>query len=218
MNAKRLFLYLLIGSVAVSAVIGIAVVLIGNFGDLEVRVLLTTLTIAVTSILGLACGAAFETGRGRELAGAGIILSAVSGVLWIVLLWAEPGTGNVFPRALMSTTLIAAACAHLSLLGLARLSGRFVGARYAGHFAVWGLAGVLLWFIWFGTGEPGPVLSRAMGVLAILAGTVTVVTPVFHRLSASAPDRDAAIDAEIDKLRTRLAELEAEKAARIAEN
>ena len=56
-NSKRAFLYLLVASVALSAIIGIAVLIFGNFGDFEIKVLLTTLTVTVTSILGLACGA-----------------------------------------------------------------------------------------------------------------------------------------------------------------
>jgi len=57
MNIRKVFLYLLIASVAVSALIGIAVIIMGDFGEFEIRVLLTMLTITVTSILGLACGA-----------------------------------------------------------------------------------------------------------------------------------------------------------------
>ncbi|MEO6050537.1 MAG: hypothetical protein ABIP78_04305 [Pyrinomonadaceae bacterium] len=65
MNLKRLFLYTLIASVAFSAIVGIGVVLFGNFGELEIRVMFSTLTITVTTILGLACGAYLETKRGR---------------------------------------------------------------------------------------------------------------------------------------------------------
>ena len=75
MNLKRLFLYTLIASVAFSALMGIGVILLGNFGELEVRVLMTTLTITVTSIAGLACGAYYESGRGRYLPVVGISLS-----------------------------------------------------------------------------------------------------------------------------------------------
>ena len=63
MNIKKLFLYLLIASVAVSSLVGIFVILFGNFGEFEVKVLLTTLTIMVTSILRLACGALLESNR-----------------------------------------------------------------------------------------------------------------------------------------------------------
>jgi hypothetical protein len=81
MNARRLFLYILIASVVLSALIGIAVLLFGDFGEVEIRVLFTTLTITVTSVCGLACGAFLESGRGRVLPAAGIGLAVVSAVM-----------------------------------------------------------------------------------------------------------------------------------------
>lgn len=44
--------------------IGIGVLLFGDFGEVEVRILMTTLTFTMTSILGLACGAYLESGKG----------------------------------------------------------------------------------------------------------------------------------------------------------
>jgi hypothetical protein len=55
LNLKKFFLYLLATSAAFSAIVGIFVILFGNFGEFETEILLTTL--AVTSILDLACGA-----------------------------------------------------------------------------------------------------------------------------------------------------------------
>ena len=63
LNIRRIFLYTLIASVAVSSLIGIGVVLLGDFGEFEVRVLMITLTVTMTSILGLANRAYLETGR-----------------------------------------------------------------------------------------------------------------------------------------------------------
>ena len=54
MQPKRIFLYLLIGSVAISAVVAIGVVLFGNFGNFEVRVMMTTLTAGPTDEFGWA--------------------------------------------------------------------------------------------------------------------------------------------------------------------
>jgi len=85
-NIKRIFLYTLIASVVLSAVIGIGVVLFGDFGQTEIRVLMTTLTITTTSILGLACGAYFETGRGRLLPLTGIIFSLAAAVMSFLII------------------------------------------------------------------------------------------------------------------------------------
>ena len=54
-DLKRPLLYLAVGSVMVGAVLGIIVVLRNTWGWFEVRVILTTITIAVASLCGLAC-------------------------------------------------------------------------------------------------------------------------------------------------------------------
>lgn len=210
MNLRRFFLYLLIGSVTVSAVIGIAVILIGNFGELESKILLTTMTITATSILGLACGAYLETGRGRVMPLAGIALSVVSAAMWMIVIWSWQETNDTFVKALMSATLLAASCSHLSLLSLARLDKRFAWSLIAAHAAVWSLSAIVLYLIWLTPPEPSELIARILGVLGIIIASLTVVTPVFHKLSTHEPDI-AAIDAEIDDLKKRLEELEARR-------
>ena len=209
MNIRKAFLYLLIASVAVSAVIGIAVMIIGDFGEFETRILLTTLTITVTSILGLACGACLEAGRLRLIPLAGIGLALISAGFWMVMIWADHVDNDIFARFVISVTLLAAACSHISLLSLARLDPRFRWSRWVVHLAVWSLSALILACVWFKIDPSQYAIARAMGVLSIVIGALTVVTPVFHKLSR--PDSIDAIDAEIAKLRERIAELEAKR-------
>jgi hypothetical protein len=209
MNTKKAFLYLLIGSVAVSASIGIFVVLFGDFGEIEIRILLTTLTITVTSILGLACGASIEAGRPRFIPLTGILLALSSAALWMVMIWAERMESDIFARIVMTATLLAIACSHISLLSLARLDSRFIWSRWAAHLAVWSLSALVLWTIWLKVDPTETAVARTMGVLSIVIGALTVVTPVFHRLSRTQTAAD--LDAEIADLRDRIAELEARR-------
>ena len=211
MNLKRLFLYTLIGSVAISALIGIGVILFGNFGEFEVRVLLTTLTVTVTSILGLACGAYIETGRGRTLPIVGIFLSIVSAIMLFFVIWDILDDSEVFIKSVVTTSLLAAACSHLSLLSIARLDKRFAWSRIAAFICVGLLSAILLFILWFEPESTSDVISRVIGVLSILIAAVTVITPVFHKLSASGL-AVADLDAEIEQLRSRITELEAKKA------
>lgn len=213
-NPKRAFLYLLIGSVALSALIGIGVMLFGDFGDFETRILLTTLTITATSVLGLACGACLEAGKGRLIPIAGIIFSVISAVLWIVLLWSPFDTeAHYFPHFVMSATLLAFACSHVSLLSLARLDRRFAWSHIAVHVFVWSLTGLTLWVIWAHIDPSETMLARIMGVLSIIIGALTIVTPVFHKLSSPGGQtgRFEEIDKEIAALSERLNELKAER-------
>ena len=212
MNIKRLFLYLLIGSVAVSALIGIGVIIFGSFGELETKVLLTTTTVTITSILGLACGGCLDAGRGRVIPMAGIVFAVISAVLWMVMIWSkfEP-SNDVFVHSVMSATLLATACSLVSLLSLATLERRFMWSRWLAHAAVWSLTAIILWILWTNIDPSDSWIARTMGVLSIIIAAVTVVTPVFHYLSSAEKGVDA-IDAEIAKLRSRIEELEAKKA------
>jgi len=114
MRPKLIFLYMLIASVAISAVVGIGVLLIGDFGSLEIRVLMTTLTVTVTSILGLACGAYFESGRWRALPLAGIVLAIAAAVMTFFIIWDVADDSEIFLKSTATVTLLALSCSHLS--------------------------------------------------------------------------------------------------------
>ncbi|MGB7210877.1 MAG: hypothetical protein WBD27_19640 [Pyrinomonadaceae bacterium] len=209
-SLKSFFLYLLIASIAMSAMIGIGVILFGNFGKFETKVLLTTLTVTVTSILGLACGAYLETGRSRILPLSGIALAIISAVLWIILIWGGELRGKGFVKILMSVTVLAASCSHLSLLSLAQLERRFKWAYFAAHIVVSMLAAILVWLIWTIVDNPSDLTGRVIGVLSILVAAITILTPILHKLSAHETD-ESEIAVEIASLRMKIEELEAKK-------
>jgi len=129
-------------------------------------------------------------------------------IIWNVLDDSRP-----LIKSFLTATLLAAACSHLSLLRLARLDRRFAWTRTAA-FACFGLlAAMLLYILWFELDSSSDLVPRILGVLAILVASVTVITPVFHKLS-SAPSEPGAlqeIDNEIERLQLRLRELEAER-------
>jgi hypothetical protein len=204
---RRLFLYLLIVSIAASAIMGIGVLLLGSFGDIEIRVLFTTLTVTVTSIFGLACGAFLETHRGRFLPLAGIVLSIVSAVMCFLIIWDVLDDSEIFIKSFLSSTMLAAGCSHLSLVSLARLDRRFAWTRPLAAVCVTLLIALLLYILWMEPSGDSDFVYRALGVLSIILASVTVITPVLHRLSHRGQDVEK-IDAEIEQLRARIAELE----------
>jgi hypothetical protein len=208
-NSKRAFLYLLIVSVALSALIGIAVLIFGNFGEFETKVLLTTLTVTVTSILGLACGAYLETGKGRIIPLAGIVVASISCVMWIYLVWHGTVHEDFYAQILMSLTLFSATCAHICLLSLANLDKRFIWSRYAFIAADSVLTAYLLFLIWNDKWIDNDITPRVIGVLSIIVAALTLITPIFHKLSAVQSVTD--IDAEIERLKTMIEDLESRK-------
>jgi len=212
MNLRKFFLYSLIISVVVSALLGIGVILFGDFGDIEVRVLMTTFTITLTSILGLACGAYLESGRGKLMPYAGIALSIAAAALCLFLIWQRGMYSETVGKLAITFSMLATACALLSLVGLARLDARFRWSFYLNHMAVWALSAILLFIIWFEPKNDSSLVSRLIGVLSILIAALTIMTPVFHKLSTKHEAEAESIDAEIARLKARLEELERRKA------
>lgn len=194
---------------SISAIVAIGVLLFGSFGSIEVRVLMTTLTITGASILGLASGAYFELGRRRVMPLAGIVLSVAAALMTFLIIWNVADESETFIKATATVTLLALSCSHLSLLSLATLDPRFRWTRVLAFVTVWTLSGILLWLMWFEPEGWSDIIARIIGVLSILIAAVTVTTPVFHRLSS---DRKVdAIDAEIEKLKARIVELEKQR-------
>ena len=128
-----------------------------------------------------------------------------------LIIWNVLDENAVLIKSFLTATLVAAACSHLSLLSLARLDRRFAWTRTAAFICVWLLAAILLYILW---AEPEPsdgLVTRILGVLAILVASVTVVTPVLHKLSSGGTEIEK-IDAEIEELRKRILVLEQKRA------
>jgi hypothetical protein len=208
LNARSLFLKLLIASVAVSAAFGVIVVLLGNFGELEVRVLMTTLTVAVTSILGLACGAAIDAGRSRTLGIAGIVFSLLSAIALFLIIWNALDDSEIFIKTTLTLVTLAVVCSHLSLLSIATLDKRFAWSRTVSAVCDWLLAAILLFIMWFEPEGSSDLIYRIIGVLSIIIAALTVITPVFHKFSKGSGQDLNALDAEIEELRSRLHDLQ----------
>src|SRR5688572_28658985 len=87
MSPKKIALWFLIVSVALSAALGIVAILSGKFGDFEGRVILTTITISAASICALAAGALFESRTARTLPGLAVAFAVFAASLIIIGVW-----------------------------------------------------------------------------------------------------------------------------------
>ncbi len=190
MNPKRVALWFLITSVALSAVVGIIAIVSGAFGRTHAKILLTTITISAASICALACGALWESGRAKLFPLAGIALAIFDAVLFIIGIWFETQSEGYWKFS-ASVGLIAVATAHVCLLSLAKLAPRFAWSRIAAFLAAYLLAFLFIYIIYFT--PKGDTLIRIIGVTSIVLAALTILTPVFHRLSRG--DLDAALTA-----------------------
>jgi hypothetical protein len=177
---RRWFLHVLIGSVGLSALLGILALLSKDFGETEAKVLLSTLCVAGASILSLACAAALERGGSRAFVVPGIGTSILGFALFLVGIWGEVEAEGLWKAA--STLVITGTfCAHASLLLLARLAARYAWVRPATIGATALLGALLVQILW---AEDAPEnVWRILGILAILGTAGTILTAVFQRMS-----------------------------------
>lgn len=211
---KKAFLYALIGSVGVSAFLGILAIQSKRIGWFETRILLTTATIALASICGLACGAYLATKRGQALPLAGVALTLLTAVMIIAGMWMEVKP-EAYWKLAASAAVVSMACAHLALLSMARLAEGFRWSLVAAYAAVFGVASLAVLMI---VGEfHGSPIFHLLGVAAIIDAAITVVVPILHTLSKAevtvgsdnpSGARPEEVDAEMTRLRERMVELE----------
>jgi hypothetical protein len=216
-NAKKIFLYLMICSIALSALMGIWAIL---SGDVEYRILGTTLTIVGTSILGLACGAFLENPRSQKfplvlVPALGIILSVLSALITVWMIWTEMSwTAEAVWKTLLVSTIFAFSLAHLSLLSIAQLSRRFQWSLTTAYVVILALASIISYIFIFSPQSEDTLVLRLIGVLAVVDASVTVMIPIFHRLSRTEffdIPSVVEIEAKIDELKAQISRLEKQK-------
>lgn len=219
LNIKKIFLYTLITSIAVSALIGILVIISGEFGEFQSRVLLTTLTIVGTSILGLACGAFLESQKTQNLKFkiipiAGILLSVVSAFFILLLTWEIIGSLNSSALKIIGVSgIFAFSLSQLSLLSLANLNKSFQWFLWLAYFVILGLASIISSIIIIEPAGENDFIFRLIGVLGVVDAALTVIIPIFHRLSKKdfLQTSISEIDSEIEKLETQIELLKQQK-------
>lgn len=212
---KSPLLYALILSVLFGALLGIVLVLRDNWGWIEVRVILTTLIIAVASICGLACDVSRTPVGHNLLPKSGLVLTAITAALMLAGIWFEFNSEIYWKCTLVLLTL-GIATVHVSLLSIAKLVGRFRWVYFIGCQIIFGLAILIASMIVFEiNSEP---LWRFLAAHSIVVATITLVIPILHRIGKTDANRGellmpidernvASIDQQIGQLERQILQL-----------
>ena len=180
MSPKRIALWFLIISVGLSAVLGIIAIISGNFGDFEARIILTTVTISAASVCALAAGALWENRGARTLPRIAVALAVFAALLIIIGIWAKISEEE-FWKFNATVGVLAIASAQACLVSLAQLAPRFVWTQVVALIAIVFLAAQIIFIIYGDVREEG--IFKALGATAILVAALTIMMPIFHRLS-----------------------------------
>jgi len=192
-NLKRTFLLAMIVSLSISALIGIVIFLLGDFGETEGRLLMTTLTVGGYSLIGLCCSVLYERKTHNWLAVSGMVLSVLGFLFSVLAIWeALDMESETTWKGVFMLLILAFTAAHISLLLLIRSdSGLVKGALAATVTCISIVAGMLLWFTWTGFDIEEEFFYRLLGVFSILDVLGTIVTPILHKVYSKEQDLPA---------------------------
>jgi hypothetical protein len=181
---RRPLLGLVATALCVTALVAIVAIAGGNFGSLEVRVVLSTTALAAYGLLALPAGLLFERGHHRLLAGANAALSAGALLVALVALWSnlDEGPGPFTWKTLLVLSLFAVATAQAGAVELRRrptdppslraLVWIAAAAGY-GDAALGALAGILE--------ISNSEFYRLLGAIAVVDALMLALLPIVRR-------------------------------------
>lgn len=183
MNMTKVALNCLIASVTISGLLGILAIL-GGGGDLQFRILGTTSTISLSSLCCLSCAALWER-KGRVfLPVSGVALTLAGAFFVIGGIWVQSNNEPILKLTLCLISF-AVATSHLSLLSLANLSEAYRWSLVFAYAADYVLASLIAWLIVAGR-DASPFELKFLGILSIAVASISILIPIFHRLSTNA--------------------------------
>lgn len=185
-GVRRAAVIVVIVAVAISAILGIVMLLTGGWGDVQARILGTTAAVAVFAITSL-CHLLQVDRPLRAVGFAGIAASVLGLVPILVIIWAEALTSAanewlMKAFALFGVLAVSLAQANLLLLLARRRQPAVRIMLLAALVAIAGVATLVLLPILSDGRIPGPGDEewywRLFGVVAILDALCTIVLPV----------------------------------------
>jgi hypothetical protein len=185
MSGKQLLVSLTITSLAGTAALAIGVLLLGDFGETEGRVLATTLAISVCGLLALPGAVLLEQGRSTSLAVALIALTAATFVAFEYVLWLAEDSEDGW-RLVGSLVAATAATTQVSALTSRTRAGDRQSVRVVYMCAIGAVvvvATMVVLAIWKDIDDVG--FYRALAALAVLNVFLIVVQPLLRRLDSS---------------------------------
>lgn len=184
MNFQKLFLQILIAALTVSALIGIYIFLAGDFGETEIRLLLTTLAIGGYSLTGLCCATIYKRESLKIFSTAGMGISVVGFLMTTGAIWEFIDIDTVW-KGMIIFMILSATMAHISLLLQLRLSDSTTRQLLIATIVFVSLVAIMLTYSILNDFEEGEFYYRVLGVFAILDVLGTIATPVMNRIRST---------------------------------
>jgi hypothetical protein len=189
---RAAFLWSMIVSLSLAALLGIAALVLPDYGP-EDEILFSTAVFAAFSLVALMCAVVVERRRLAPLMWAGVASSWSAAIAWLIIIWCESWLPwrNLERIAQIGGTFTVLACgaALVGLLSLPRFDQRpptIVRWSTVGVSAALGVQifCMIWWFDWIRRYIDDDILVRGMGVLCILTACGSVITPILWKVQA----------------------------------
>jgi hypothetical protein len=190
MSIRRAFLWSMIVSLSLAALLGVAALTFGSSSPTLARILGTTALWSILSIVCLMQAIAIERRRLSAWMWVGMVSAGVAFLLWMLLIWGEALLSgyqdDLVAQTVGTLSIIACALGPVGLISLPKLHARWPRVL---RRVVYGCVAIFVllcsFMYWFeddlhGTAEE--VLWRSIGVFAILSAVGIIVIPVLWKL------------------------------------
>lgn len=194
MPSRTLWLWLFVGSLGVTALLGMAALLLPGV-PFEEKLIGTSALVSGYSLAGLMASVAIAGGRSPGLAWPAVVALGVSLLLWLVLVWAGDAmgyrAGENTAKSAATLTIVGVLALHASLLLHVRFRrplSRTIRWITIGTAALAGLMLMtFLWGVWDSTHYLiRDWIGRLNWAMAIPAALGTIAVPVLARIEAVA--------------------------------
>lgn len=200
-SGKQLVLLAVAGLLSVSGVIAIGILLFGDFGETEGRVLATTGVLAAYGVLALPGAMLVDRGRVRALAGVVLALAAAGSSLAISAIWTS-GPSDAHGNAVITVTAFLVASTQTSALVLRHpeRDRKLVRSLFVLSSALaFGVAAMLTLMVWAEfDSEP---YGRVLGALLVFDLVAVALQPTLSRARPTSTAISLQLQLESDEVR-----------------
>ncbi|MEO0794907.1 MAG: hypothetical protein AAFX93_07090 [Verrucomicrobiota bacterium] len=200
---RSIFLWLFIGFLSLTALIGIASVLIGEWSETQLKVLATTFSISAASVCAMACAAFIEKRKRGDIGGIGVALNFIAASALIVGVWAEMD-GEMFWKSTLSAIVLALSFTHACLMHLPTLATAYRWTQ-AVVVVLISILGVMILYVFWAEVDAENYF-RLLAVVSIITVLFTLVIPILAKISSSTVKVEAEVHLSEDHLYLKLVE------------
>jgi hypothetical protein len=186
-RGKRFLLLAVIASLCATALLAIGILLFGNFGELEGRILITTALLAAYGLLALPAGFLFDQARLERLAATLLVLTAAGLAAAIAAVWWTNEPPTALGKLNATATVFAVAAAQVAALAARRRESDSRSVRrlfVSSVVLVLALATMVSIAAWAEIGAQG--YFRILGSIAVLNVLAVALQPILALSSSRA--------------------------------